>query len=136
MRYVLAGLAVGLLATRAAAQELSSPDLGGARLAVQAVAGLALVVGLVVLTRYLLLRLNPTGGGSVRLREVVRLSPQQALYVVEVEGRRLLVGQQVSLLCELRPAPAQAEPTFAQGLRAAARRLRRLGEEGRPCGDG
>jgi flagellar biogenesis protein FliO len=99
----------------------------------QALAGLVLVVGLVVLTRFLLVRLGSGATAtSVRLREVVRLSPQQALYVVEVDGRRLLLGHHVHLVCELGPAPAQAEdPAFARRVREAVARLPRLRREGR-----
>jgi hypothetical protein len=95
----------------------------------QALGGLAVVVGLVVLTRTLLVRLGAgAGAGSVRLREVVRLSPHHALYVVEVDGRRLLLGHQVGLVCELGPAASEPTGGFADRLRGATRKLR--GREG------
>ncbi len=127
---LVAGLA-GLLW----AGEPGSPEPGTGRMVVQALAGLGAVVGLVVLTRYVLVRLGAgMGGGSVRLREVVRLSPHHALYVVEVDGRRLLLGHQVSLVCELGPAASEATVGFADRLRDAARGLR--GREGTSCGRG
>lgn len=115
----------------AAAEPAGEP--GAARMVVQAVAGLVGVVGLVVLTRYLLLRLGPgSGTASVRLREVVRLSPQHALYVVEVEGRRLLLGQHVHLVCELGPSPAGEEGAgLSWRVREAVSRFPRLRGEGR-----
>ncbi len=130
-----AALLVPLLVTptrAAGAAGTPGSEFGTAQMVLQAVAGLALVVGLVVLTRYALVRLGAGGrSGSVRLREVVRLSPQQALYVVEVGGRRLLLGQHVHVVCELGPAPAgDTEGAFAQRLRDATRRLRGVREEG------
>jgi len=106
-----------------------APEVHPASLLLRALAGLVLVVGLVLLTRFLLLRMGPGGSSStVRLREVARLSPQHALYVVEVEGKRLLLGSQLAVLAELGPAPADEEETFGEKIRAAAQRLRRLGE--------
>ncbi|MDQ7800672.1 MAG: flagellar biosynthetic protein FliO [Armatimonadota bacterium] len=132
-RAALLALLLAVPAQAAGPAEASGSDFGTAQVVLQAVAGLALVVGLVVLTRYALVRLGAAGGsGSVRLREVVRLSPQQALYVVEVEGRRLLLGQHVHLVAELGPAPAGGtEVAFAQRLRDATRRLRGVRQEGR-----
>ncbi|MCS7235336.1 MAG: flagellar biosynthetic protein FliO [Armatimonadota bacterium] len=117
--------AVLLAAAPAAGGADPGPEFGTARMVLQALAGLVLVVGLVVLTRFLLVRLGSGAmSTSVRLREVVRLSPQQALYVVEVDGRRLLLGQHVHLVCELGPAPARGEdPAFARRVRDAVARL-------------
>ncbi|MDR5708884.1 MAG: flagellar biosynthetic protein FliO [Armatimonadota bacterium] len=109
-----------------------SLEVHPASLLLRALAGLALVVGLVLLTRYLLLRMGPGGSPStVRLREVARLGSHHVLYVVEVEGKRLLLGSQLSVLAELGPAPVEETETFGEKLRAVARRLRRLGEERR-----
>ncbi|MCS7172045.1 MAG: flagellar biosynthetic protein FliO [Armatimonadetes bacterium] len=78
------------------------------------------------------MRMGPGGHSStVRLREVARLSPHHVLYVVEVGERRLLLGSHLSVLAELGPAPAQETESFGEKLRAAARRLRRVGGEPR-----
>ncbi|MDR7595592.1 MAG: hypothetical protein QN180_10190, partial [Armatimonadota bacterium] len=75
-RAALLALLLAVPAQAAGPAEASGSDFGTAQVVLQAVAGLALVVGLVVLTRYALVRLGAAGGsGSVRLREVVRLSP-------------------------------------------------------------
>lgn len=103
-------------------------EFGAGSTLLRALAGLAVVVGLVFLTRFLLVRLSPAGaGGTVRVREAVRLSPQAGLYVVEVEGRRLLLGQHLSVLCELGPPSAETASAFGERLRAAAERLRQIG---------
>ncbi len=108
------------------------PEPHPASLLLRALAGLVLVVGLVLLTRSLLLRIGPQSpSGTVRLREVTRLGPHHVLYVVEVEGKRLLLGSQLTVLAELGPAPAREAEPFREKLREAARRLRRLGEEPR-----
>jgi len=109
------------------------PTFGAAEMVGRALVGLGLVVGLVLLTRYLLQQLGPTGGAtSMRLCEVLRLSPQHVLYVVEVDGKRLLLGSQLGLLRELegsgRPLePGSSVPDFRDRLREAAERLGRLG---------
>lgn len=124
MRTLAAATLVVAASAAAAAAEPAGTELDTVRMALQALAGLVGVVGLVVVTRYLLLRWSAAGNaGSVRLREVVRLSPQQALYVVEVEGRRLLLGQHVQVVCELGPA-VEYRFAFAGRLRSAARRIR------------
>ncbi len=104
-------------------------EFGAGSMLLRALAGLMVVVGLVFLTRFLLLRLSPVGAsGTVRVREAVRLSPQAGLYVVEVDGRRLLLGQHLSVLCELESSSTETGSGFDERLRAAAKRLRRLGE--------
>ncbi len=106
-----------------------APEVPSIALLLRALAGLALVVGLVLLTRYLLLRMGPGGSSpTVRLREVARLGPHHVLYVVEVEGRRLLLGSQLTVLAELDPAPPRVPAGFGEALRRAAVRLRRPGE--------
>ncbi len=110
------------------AGEPGAREPGTAWMVLQALGGLAVVVGLVVLTRTVLVRLGAgANAGSVRLREVVRLSPHHALYVVEVDGRRLLLGHQVSLVCELGPAASEPTAGFAERLRGATSRLPREG---------
>lgn len=131
----VAGLVALVVLAGAQAASAAEPgtEPGALRMVAQAAAGLVAVVGLVVLTRYLLVRLGPgAGGGSVRLREVVRLSPQHTLFVVDVEGRRLLLGQHVQLVCELGPAPAQEDGSpFSRRVREAVGRWPRRRPEGR-----
>jgi hypothetical protein len=95
----------------------------------------ALVAGTVLL--HLLGRRAPAGRAVT-----IRLSPTAALHVVEVEGRRLLIGTGSSsapaLLAELSPgtvadpgapAPQRASDTaVAGGLRALGDRFLRAGE--------
>lgn len=133
MRKLAAAAAVvAVVVAAAAAAEPKGAELDALRMVLQALAGLAAVVGLVVLTRHAVVRLGGAASSkSVRLREVVRLSPQHALYVVEVDGRRLLLGQHVQVVCELPPAP-EVRAGFADRLRMAARVPRGGAGEGRP----
>lgn len=121
MRKLAAATLVVAASTVAAAAEPGGSEFETVRMALQALAGLVAVVGLVVVTRGLLLRWSAGGSaGSVRLREVVRLSSQQALYVVEVDGRRLLLGQNVQVVCELGPA-VETRSGFASRLWSTVR---------------
>ncbi len=132
MRSGLVGICALMACAPAWAAPAEGPEVGGASMLLRALAGLAVVVGLVFVTRFLLTRLSPAGVGSaVRVREAVRLSPHAGLYVVEVDGRRLLLGHHLSVLCELEPASPERASAFGERLQAAAQRLRRAREEDR-----
>lgn len=53
---------------------------------------LALVVSLAVLVLYLLRRVAPASGRTVKLVESIPLEPRRALHLVQIEDRILLIG--------------------------------------------
>ena len=102
-------------------QTAPAPDLfGGMSLAVSITLKLALVLALIYGGMYLLRRW-PTGWFAaskkrVALLETTRLSPRQALHLVQVGQRTLLIGatdQALTLLTEV-TLPAVGEPAAVQ----------------------
>jgi flagellar biosynthetic protein FliO len=92
------------------------------------VGSLALVVvaiyGTLWALKVYLLRRGPVGGRSslIRICETAHLSPNRALHVVEINGRRLLLGatdSHVSLLTELDQEKADVRDPFATRLAQA-----------------
>lgn len=77
---------------------------------------MALVFALVFGAAYALRRWGAAGvgraaRGRVRIVETVPVGPQRFLLLVEVDGRRLLIGataQSFTLLAELEPTPTDA----------------------------
>jgi hypothetical protein len=62
---------------------------------------IALGVGIAALAGYKRLALPQTGGRRMRLIETLRLGPKAAIFLVEVDGRTLLIGQQGDTLAVL-----------------------------------
>jgi flagellar biosynthetic protein FliO len=116
-------------------EQAPAPDLfGGMSLAVSITLKLALVLALIYGCLYLFRRL-PSGWLAaskkrVALLETTRLSPRQALHLVRVGDRTLLVGatdQSVTLLTEI-TLPAEAEIVAIQPQAAPAAFTRALDE--------
>jgi flagellar biosynthetic protein FliO len=92
--------AVGMLiltsVVTAGAQEAGGPDLGVSSL--KALSALILIIALILVLAWLArryLKFLPKGTGHANNIQVVStrsLGPKRAVYLLEVEGRRLLVG--------------------------------------------
>ena len=83
-------------------------------------ASLGVVVGAIVLLRFALLRfgfaLAPARqGGHIRIVETATLAPKLQLHLVEIEGRRLLLGSAESGIRRLASLPAEASREEAAG---------------------
>jgi flagellar biosynthetic protein FliO len=87
---------------------------------VKLVGVLLLIVGGAVLLRRFQLRSSGLFGRQLKLIETVRLAPKQALHLVQIGERKLLIGatdNAISLLAEMpdQPAPAEAvQPVVAE----------------------
>lgn len=85
-------------------------------------ASLGVVIGTIVLLRFALLRLGfapaqARQGGRIRIVETTTLAPKLQLHLVEIEGRRLLLGSTESgirRLASLPAVPSQAEEVGAE----------------------
>jgi flagellar protein FliO/FliZ len=90
------GMLMLLTAVGAGAQNPGSPDLGLSSL--KAFSALILVVALILVLAWLArryLKFLPKGGGRanrIQIVSVQSLGPKRAVYLLEVEGRKLLVG--------------------------------------------
>ncbi|MBM4423033.1 MAG: flagellar biosynthetic protein FliO [Chloroflexi bacterium] len=109
---VVVGLAVLLLLGGA------TSDDSFAAAAVQAMTKTAIVLGLLFLTLAVLKRWQVTAsrGKQMSVVETLRLSPRQALHIVRVGERTLLIGAsdtQISLLTDVEPIDS-AEPPAPQ----------------------
>lgn len=86
---------------------VSSSDVG--RVVVVFVFVVAVAVGVAyLLKRYFVAAPGDAGGKRIRIAEVRRLGPKTALYLVEVDGRSLLLGQQGDRLILLEPTKHEA----------------------------
>ena len=98
---------------------LSGLDGGGA---VRALAGMVFVLGVLLLVAWLLRRGTFGKMGSrkpdgIRVESAVPLGERRSLMIVNVEGRRLLLGltpQAVSLVAELRAGEPAFDKVLAQ----------------------
>lgn len=85
----------------------------------RAVVAAVVVVGLVAALAWALRRGLPSSRGrqGIAVETAVSLGDRRSLVVVSVENRRLLIGmtaQQISLVTELKPAPADSFPQVLQ----------------------
>ncbi len=113
----------------AQAGDAAVPGVGEA---IRGIAAVIIVLLLVVAAGWLLRRsplaLRGAGRGPVRVETAVPLGDRRSLLVVEVEGRRLLLGMtpaQVSLVAELQPATGSEPP--GTGFRHALDRSTKAG---------
>lgn len=112
----LSAIAILLLPAWAVAAESVAPDVGSSLL--QLVLGFLLVLGLLFATLWLLKKISvPRGatGGVIRVVSGAAVGPRERVVVVDVVGKRLVVGVapgSVSLLSE-QPLPPEAEPLGA-----------------------
>jgi flagellar biogenesis protein FliO len=93
-------------------------SVGAMALDVAGVLGVSLAVGvgaLVLLRRYLV-RTQGAPGRRLRVVETVRLTPKSALYLVELDRRTLLIGQQGDSLVVLAPAAPPDDPAAGRPL--------------------
>ena len=88
-------------------------DQGLGAMALNVGLGLTLAIGAGIAVLYLLRRqlsaTHRSAGRRLRVIETVRLSPRSALFLVELDGQTLLVGQQGEGLAVLNP-PSAAHP--------------------------
>ena len=70
---------------------------------------IALLVGAVALVGYKRLIWTQGGGRRMRLIETLRLGPKASLFLVEVDGKTLLIGQYGESLAVLERPPRQDE---------------------------
>ena len=100
---------------------VTAPDAwSGLTLAVSVILKLGLVVALIYASLYLLRRWQSGAFDPARRQvtivESARLTPRQALHLVRAGERLLLIGatdQSLTLLAEVEPRPAEAQPTPA-----------------------
>jgi flagellar biogenesis protein FliO len=149
----LAGAAIWLTAERVHAdaalprlefQPLTSPaeasSVGGEALALlQVVMALALVSALAVLILRALARRGfgrSASEAGMQIEQRLALDPQQALLIVRVEGRRLLLASHrtapARLLVELGPKADHGAPMVAANTPSDARSLERIASHGAP----
>ena len=102
------------LAARAQLAGGGAPDIDYLRVAVALVFCLLLGVGVVVLLRRFSFRNLKHGGSAITVVGVVPLARGSTLYVVEFDGRRLLIGAGASGLRTLAEAGTAAPRTDAQ----------------------
>ena len=69
---------------------------------------IALGVGIAALVAYKRMVLTPAASRRMRLVETLRLGPKVAIFLVEVDGRTLLIGQQGETLAVLDPSQRAA----------------------------
>jgi hypothetical protein len=69
---------------------------------------IALGVGVAALAAYKRMVLTPAAGRRMRLVETLRLGPKIAIFLVEVDGRTLLIGQHGETLAVLDPSQRAA----------------------------
>lgn len=124
----LTALSVLLLPAFARAAESARPELGSSVL--RLVLGFALVLGLLFLTLWLLKKLSVPRGGAgnlVRVVSAAAVGPRERVVLVDIGGKRLVLGVapgQVTLLDTQAPpadntlaqTDAAASPAFAQWL--------------------
>jgi flagellar biogenesis protein FliO len=95
-------------ASRAAIPYKRDEDIGASLVRVGVGLAIALGVGVAALAGYKRLVLpQAVGGRRMRLVETLRLGPKAAVFLVEVDGRALLIGQQGETLALLE-APKKA----------------------------
>lgn len=115
MRIAVAICLAGAICTTADAAEAAGDDVAG--LLLQALLSLAIVVGVIYLVHHGVRRLSGRAGGAdgegpVQVVQVEHLGGDRWVYVLEVEGRRLLVGAtgaQMRMLAELGAAEPRGE---------------------------
>ncbi|MCX6640538.1 MAG: flagellar biosynthetic protein FliO [bacterium] len=109
-RLVLTASWISVFAARAGAQSTGTPDMAGSSL--KAFGALLLVLALILLIawaakRYL--HFLPRSGGKeeqIRLLSTRALGPKRAVHLLEVDGRKLLIGSaegSVNLIKDLSP---------------------------------
>jgi flagellar biogenesis protein FliO len=108
------GLAGGLWLSPVAAQLAgggAAPDVDYLRVVLALLFCLVLGVGVVVLLRRFAFRGGRTSGAGVSVVGVVPLGRGSTLYVIEFDGRRLLIGSSASGLRTLAQAASVAPAT-------------------------
>lgn len=90
--------------------EMATPDLSYGWLFIKMILAMGVVIGLaIVLIRYVLPRMTlgrGSTGTSIRIIERAGLEPRKGLYLIEVEGKRVLIGtsdQRITKLMDLTP---------------------------------
>jgi flagellar protein FliO/FliZ len=90
--------------------------------ALQVVLGLAVVLGMIVLAAWAARRLQairPQGNGHIRIIEGLALGTRDKLLLVEIDGRRVLLGLSPGRIATLHSFTGEAAPVFDDVLRAA-----------------
>ena len=91
--------------------------------ALQVVLGLCVVLGMIVAAAWAARRLQairPQGSGHIRIIEGMALGTRDKLLLVEVDGRRVLLGLSAGRIATLHSFSGEATPRFDEALRAAA----------------
>ena len=102
---------------------------GGIRLgsdqALQVLAGLAIVLALIAAVAWLtrrLHRLRSPGSGHIRIIEGLSLGAREKLLLIQVDGRRVLIGMCPGRIATLHAFPADEQPlNFGQTLAGVER---------------
>lgn len=90
--------------------------------ALQVVLGLCVVLGMIVAAAWAARRLQairPQGSGHIRVIEGMALGTRDKLLLVEVDGRRVLLGLSPGRIATLHSFNGAAAPMFDDALRAA-----------------
>ena len=94
--------------------------------AVQVVVGLCVVLGMIVAAAWVARRLQairPQGSGHIRIIEGMALGTRDKLLLVEVDGRRVLLGLSPGRIATLHSFHGAAAPLFDDALRVAGQQL-------------
>ncbi len=120
-RTVIAALAVAMSWAPGPCLAGTSAPVGVGQ-AVQVILGLFLVLGMIVAAAWAARRLQairPQGSGQIRVIEGMAIGTREKLLLVEVEGKRVLLGLSPGRIATLHTFSVDSTPQFQDALRAA-----------------
>lgn len=93
---------------------MTPPDLSYGWLFIKTILAMVIIIGLaIVVIRYVLPRLTwgrGQSGSSIRIIERAGLEPRKGLYLIEVEGKRILIGTTDQRITKLMDLSGETKP--------------------------
>ena len=93
---------------------MTTPDLSYGWLFIKTILAMVVILGgAIFVIRYVLPRLTwgrGSTGSSIKIIERAGLEPRKGLYLIEVEGKRILVGTSDQRITKLMDLPGEPKP--------------------------